>query len=94
MFAHFSLLGQTNRVLFNIKTMLFALYVVSVCCISSVRRHLQTKHEKHFKDEADKAESIKWAIEIRKAKHGQVKPCSRKWTVNTRTFRFTVMFVG
>ncbi|XP_074838070.1 protein FAM200C-like isoform X2 [Carettochelys insculpta] len=37
-------------------------YESVVCRTSSVRRHFQTKHEKHFKDEADKAEWIKWAI--------------------------------
>uniref|UniRef100_UPI00358FEE4E general transcription factor II-I repeat domain-containing protein 2-like n=1 Tax=Myxine glutinosa TaxID=7769 RepID=UPI00358FEE4E len=33
-----------------------------VCQTSSVKRHFETKHEKTFKDQADKAESIKRAV--------------------------------
>lgn len=33
-----------------------------VCRTSSVRRHFETKHEKRFKDEADRAECIKRAV--------------------------------
>lgn len=33
-----------------------------VCRTSSVKRHFETKHEKTFKDQADKAESIKRAV--------------------------------
>ena len=33
-----------------------------VCRTSSVKRHFETKHEKTFKDQADKVESIKRAV--------------------------------
>ena len=33
-----------------------------MCRTSSVKRHFETKHEKTFKDQADKAESIKHAV--------------------------------
>ncbi|XP_064121573.1 uncharacterized protein LOC135226026 [Macrobrachium nipponense] len=33
-----------------------------VCRTSSVKRHFETKHEKTFKDSADKAEAIKKAV--------------------------------
>ena len=33
-----------------------------MCRTSSVKRHFETKHKKNFKDQADKAESIKRAV--------------------------------
>ena len=42
-----------------------------VCHTSSIQRHFQIKHEKHFKDEVDKAESITRAL----ARYGKAKQC-------------------
>uniref|UniRef100_UPI00358E5645 general transcription factor II-I repeat domain-containing protein 2-like n=1 Tax=Myxine glutinosa TaxID=7769 RepID=UPI00358E5645 len=44
------------------RTVLCVLCFENVCRTSSVKRHFETKHEKTFKDQADKAESIKRAV--------------------------------
>jgi len=67
MFTNFIPLREMNADLFKIKTVLFLLYVVK-CCLPHITYPLTflSKHEKHFKDEADKEESIKLAIAMQR----------------------------
>jgi len=50
--------------LFLRMTELYALFAVKnvVCRISSIKRHFETKHEKSFKNDAEKTESLKKAV--------------------------------
>ena len=67
MFTNFIPLREMNADLFKIKTVLFMLYVVK-CCLPHITYPLTflSKHDKHFKDEADKEESIKLAIAMQR----------------------------